>query len=77
MFFCFEQVLGFSCYSILGWSDGANIAAMMAAKYAGQVKKIVVWGGNCFVTPEELELYKSKIKASIMIRIYISFFSGR
>ncbi|XP_076824408.1 serine hydrolase BPHL-like isoform X2 [Clavelina lepadiformis] len=50
--------LGYEKYSLLGWSDGANVAAILSAKYPERVRKLVVWGGNSFITPEELEIYK-------------------
>lgn len=44
-------------FSALGWSDGGNIAAIMAARYPENVNKLVVWGSNSYVTKEEIESY--------------------
>jgi len=57
--FSFMQKLGHLKFSILGWSDGGNSAAIMAAKYSNFIKKLVVWGSNSFVTPKELKSYQS------------------
>ena len=54
-----SQKLGHLKFSILGWSDGGNSAAIMAAKYSNFIKKLVVWGSNSFVTPKELKSYQS------------------
>ena len=54
------QKLGHSKFSLLGWSDGGNSAAIMAAKYPKLIRKLVVWGSNSFVTQEELKSYQSK-----------------
>nr|XP_002127049.2 valacyclovir hydrolase-like [Ciona intestinalis] len=51
--------LGFETYSLLGWSDGANISAVMAARWSERVRKLVIWGGNSYFTQQELELYQS------------------
>ena len=40
-------------YSILGWSDGAKTGLLMAIKYPARVEKLVVWGGNAYVVPQE------------------------
>ena len=42
----------------MGWSDGANVGAILAAKYPAQVKKLVVWGGNSFVSDEEVAKFR-------------------
>lgn len=53
------QTLGFNKFSILGWSDGANSAVIMAARAPDAVKKLVVWGGNAFITEEDMKLYEA------------------
>ena len=44
-------------YSLLGWSDGGNVAAIIAAKYPDSILKLIMWGSNSFVTPEEYKSY--------------------
>lgn len=47
-------------YSLLGFSDGGVTSLIHAAKYPDAVNKLVVWGANSFVLPNEVEMYKSK-----------------
>src|SRR5882762_1037932 len=42
--FALMSALGHERFSILGWSDGANIAAIMAATNAERVSRLVVFG---------------------------------
>ncbi|KAG9509079.1 Valacyclovir hydrolase [Fragariocoptes setiger] len=36
--------LGYHLYSVLGWSDGAKIALLLAIENQARVEKLVVWG---------------------------------
>lgn len=54
------QKLGFKKYSLLGWSDGGISSLIAAAKYPDEVEKLVVWGSNAYVLPEEIETFESK-----------------
>lgn len=36
--------LGYKLYSVLGWSDGAKIALLLAIQNQARVDKLVVWG---------------------------------
>lgn len=51
--------LGFPKFSVLGWSDGANVACIIAGKHPEKVDNLVIWGGNSYVTKEELVVYES------------------
>lgn len=51
--------LGFERYSLLGWSDGGITAMILAAKFPLAVHKLVVWGSNAYILPEELKIYES------------------
>lgn len=53
------QQLGFRKYSVLGWSDGGITGLIMAAKYTNAIEKLVIWGSNSYVLPEELDIYES------------------
>lgn len=53
--------LGFKLYSVLGWSDGAKIALLLAIQQQARVDKLVVWG----VVPNATEY---DIKAVSMTR---------
>lgn len=51
--------LEFNKYSILGWSDGGITGLIMAAKYTKSIDKLVIWGSNSYILPEELKIYES------------------
>jgi len=41
-------------FVVLGWSDGANIATLMAADKPERIAKLVAFGGQSFLTHEEI-----------------------
>ncbi|XP_013173962.1 PREDICTED: uncharacterized protein LOC106122510 isoform X2 [Papilio xuthus] len=45
-------------FSILGWSDGGISGMILAAKYPSVVNKLVIWGSNSFMLPNEVEALK-------------------
>jgi valacyclovir hydrolase len=45
-------------FSLMGWSDGGITAMMLAAMIPDKIRKMVVWGANSYVTPEELATYE-------------------
>src|SRR5579863_1024527 len=51
--------LGHRRFSVMGWSDGANVAVMMAAGEPGRVEKLVVFGGQSFLTAEEIAAFNA------------------
>ncbi|XP_077993338.1 serine hydrolase BPHL-like [Glandiceps talaboti] len=51
------KALGFHRYSLLGWSDGAITAMIIAAKFSASVNKMIIWGGNSFVSENDVKLY--------------------
>ncbi|CAI5636941.1 valacyclovir hydrolase [Oreochromis niloticus] len=51
------KTLGFSKFSLLGWSDGGITALVAAARNPHLIKKMVVWGANAFVSQHDLKLY--------------------
>lgn len=53
------QTLNYSKYSILGWSDGGITGLIMAAKFNKCIEKLVIWGANSHILPEEVEIYES------------------
>ncbi|XP_055304438.1 valacyclovir hydrolase [Sitodiplosis mosellana] len=53
------QSLDFQKYSILGWSDGGITGIIMAAKFNASIEKLVIWGANSHILPEEVEIYES------------------
>lgn len=52
--FALMTALGHARFSVLGWSDGANAAVIMAAEQPRRVAKLVVFGGQSFLTAEEI-----------------------
>ena len=51
--------LGHARFNVMGWSDGANIAAIMAANDPERVAKLVVFGGQSFLTAEEIAAFNA------------------
>ncbi|KAI1294667.1 Valacyclovir hydrolase [Halotydeus destructor] len=45
------QKLGYSMYSLLGWSDGAKTALLLSIKHVARVEKMAIWGGSAFINP--------------------------
>jgi len=54
----FMKTLGYSKYSVLGWSDGGNTGMVMGFKYPESIRKLVLWGGNSYITQADVDLYK-------------------
>jgi valacyclovir hydrolase len=50
--------LGFSKYSVMGWSDGGIAGLMLAARYPDNVDNLVVFGANAYVTDAEVAEYE-------------------
>lgn len=53
------KALGYTKFSLIGWSDGGITSLMLASMFPDNVQKIVALGANAYVTPEEKEIYKS------------------
>jgi valacyclovir hydrolase len=53
------KALGYDRFGVLGWSDGANSGTMMAIGYPELVDRLVVWGGNSFLSSVELHTFQS------------------
>ena len=48
--------LGYSEFSLVGWSDGGVSAIIAAARFPKLVKNLVVWGANAYVSKTDVEL---------------------
>lgn len=46
---------GIETFFAAGWSDGATTAVLLALAHPERVKKLVIWGGNSFVSAEDIE----------------------
>ena len=62
--FAAMTALGHERFAIIGWSDGANIATIMAASHPERVSKLVVFGGQSFLTAEEIAAFNDIRKIS-------------
>jgi valacyclovir hydrolase len=51
--------LGHAEFSIFGWSDGANAGAIMAAEAPQRVRRLVVWGGNSYLSADEIAAFQA------------------
>ena len=51
--------LGHDEFSIAGWSDGANIGVLMAAKCPERIHRLVIWGGNSYLSAEEIVAFQA------------------
>ena len=52
-------VLGHHEFTVFGWSDGANIGTIMAATSPQRVQRLVVWGGNSYLSAEEIAAFQA------------------
>ena len=50
--------------TVCGWSDGANAAVLFAAERPDLTKRVVMWGGNAFVTQQDVDLYRAEVDTS-------------
>lgn len=53
------QALRFPRFSLLGWSDGGITALIAAARNPSLVNKMVVWGSNAYVSPQDVKIYNA------------------
>ncbi|KDO28970.1 hypothetical protein SPRG_20075 [Saprolegnia parasitica CBS 223.65] len=53
----FMKGLGYDKYSVVGWSDGANAGVILAAEYPEHLERLVLMGGNAFITDEDIDMY--------------------
>lgn len=51
--------LGHQEFTVFGWSDGANIGVLMAANAAERIRSLVVWGGNSYLSAEEITAFQA------------------
>ncbi|XP_061930271.1 valacyclovir hydrolase [Apis cerana] len=52
------KALGYTKFSLIGWSDGAITSLILASMFPDNVQKMVALAANAYVTPEEKEIYK-------------------
>jgi len=60
------KVLGYSKFSVLGWSDGGITSLLLAAMYPESIRKMIILGANAYIHPDEIKTYEGMIH-------YVSF----
>lgn len=53
------QRLNFKLFDILGWSDGGITGMLAAGNFSRSVRKLVIWGANAYIHPNEIKIYES------------------
>ncbi|XP_011689941.1 PREDICTED: valacyclovir hydrolase isoform X1 [Wasmannia auropunctata] len=53
------RTLGYSKFSLIGWSDGGITSLLLASAYPDDVHKMVVFGANAYIHPDEAKIYES------------------
>lgn len=51
--------MGFDKYSIIGWSDGAKVALLMAIKYPESVQSLVLTAISTFVSQNSCKFFET------------------
>ncbi|KAG5315111.1 BPHL hydrolase, partial [Acromyrmex insinuator] len=53
------KTLGYSKFSLIGWSDGGITSLLLASAYPDSVYRMVVFGANAYIHPDETKIYES------------------
>jgi valacyclovir hydrolase len=53
------KALGHAEYNVLGWSDGAISALLLAASQRAAVGKLVIFGGNAYFTKDDIDAFEA------------------
>eukprot|EP00756_Hemistasia_phaeocysticola_P037495 Hpha_TRINITY_DN1669_c0_g1::TRINITY_DN1669_c0_g1_i1::g.48718::m.48718/K18399/BPHL; valacyclovir hydrolase len=53
------EALGYERYNVIGWSDGGISATILAADYPERVEKLVIFGGNAYLTERDAEAFEA------------------
>jgi len=53
------RALGHERYAVMGWSDGAISAVMLAASNRPAVEKLVIFGGNAYMGADDAEAFEA------------------
>ena len=53
------ETLGCSTYAVGGWSDGAIASLLLTLAYPQRVTRMAAWGGNAYVTQEDIDVYET------------------
>ena len=52
------ETIGCHSYAVGGWSDGAIIGLLLTLNCPQNVTKLVTWGGNAYLTAEDIDAYE-------------------
>lgn len=52
------QQLEINKFDVLGWSDGGITGLVLAGFHSFNVRRLVVWGSNAYIHPDELKIYE-------------------
>ena len=61
----FTHALGLEPITLLGWSEGANVALCLAALYPEKVLRVVVWGGLAAVDEVDIAIFEARRDVTI------------
>ncbi|XP_025261795.1 valacyclovir hydrolase-like isoform X2 [Camponotus floridanus] len=53
------QTLGYSKFSLIGWSGGGISSLLLASTYPESISKIIVFGANVYIHPDEIKIYEN------------------
>lgn len=53
------EAIGCDSYAVGGWSDGAIIGLLLTLERPQNVSKLVAWGGNAYLTDEDIAAYET------------------
>jgi valacyclovir hydrolase len=63
------KTLGYSKFSLVGWSDGGITSLLLASAYPESINKMVVLSANSYIHSDEIKIYES------MILFYLQYLS--
>ncbi|CAL1678182.1 unnamed protein product [Lasius platythorax] len=53
------QTLGYSKFSLIGWSNGGITSLLLASMYPESIRRMVVFGANAYIHPDEAKIYEN------------------
>ena len=55
------RALGHERYAVMGWSDGAIAAVMLAASQRAAVRRLVIFGGNAYMGADDADAFEAAL----------------
>ncbi|XP_025074126.1 valacyclovir hydrolase isoform X2 [Pogonomyrmex barbatus] len=53
------KTLGYTKFSLVGWSDGGITSLLLASTYPDSIRKMIVLGANAYIHPDEIKIYEN------------------